>query len=930
MADETLVNRLYELLPAVYRLRDDATGGQLRALLDVIAGQLDLVEEDINQLYKDWFIETAAEWVVPYIGDLLGVKPLHAVGGDAGFSLRAYVANTLAYRRHKGTAYVLEDLARAVSGWPARSVEFFQRVQTSQNLNHPSARRTSVDLRDADLLDRLNGPFDGLAHSLDVRPTAQQTGWHAIRHLGLFAWRLKAYPLSGVSARQSTTHPFGYHFNPLGAPAPLFNQPQPDSDLAHLAEEIHVPGPLRRLAVALDLARYRQEQAAQAANLRPENSLYYGPDRSLQVTVDGAALAPLDLIAWDLSRWDRPPAGVSGLFSGDLSAFPALGATPQVDVRLGVRGPFTLDLAGPPADLEACRAALESALRAAGSESVFSRSTVLIDGARLVILPGQMGAEVQFAASPGDAATVTALKLDGGSTAAMRGALSADLHWLPGPVDANPRFTAQIGAAGPHLVTMISRPGSPAEARSLLEDALHLAGGEAEFSGARVLLLQERLLVLPGVDGARVQFRAADADRASVEYFGLADKVGLDVGLGRLAFPLDGEPAGEHAVRVNYSCGFSGDLGGGSYVRQPNPGSERSDAEHIPVKQGTATASLAAALQAWIDGGKKATVIEILDPGPYEEALSIDLPASAWLRIQAGSGVFPHLRLSGSGQIQAAEEGAALVLEGLLVEGGLELSGGLRLEARHTTLVPGQALDEQGNAVFPDRPSLSATGTQLARMRVTLDHCISGPLILPAGIEQVELLDSILHAPQSALGAAQAALAGSLDGAQPGPPASLQRVTVFGLVHARQIDLASEVIFNDTVKAERRQVGCVRFSYLPEPDSQVPAPYRCQPALALEQRATELKLSAPSALPPLERARILARVKPEFSAESYPHPAYAQLSLSCPSEIRAGGEQGGEMGAFNHLQQPMRAANLSQALPDYLPFGMDLGFIFVT
>lgn len=38
--------------------------------------------------------------------------------------MRAWVANTLAYRRRKGTALVLEQLARDVTGWPATAVEF--------------------------------------------------------------------------------------------------------------------------------------------------------------------------------------------------------------------------------------------------------------------------------------------------------------------------------------------------------------------------------------------------------------------------------------------------------------------------------------------------------------------------------------------------------------------------------------------------------------------------------------------------------------------------------------------------------------------------------------------------------------------------------------------------------------------------------------
>ena len=65
------------------------------------------------------------------------------------------------------------------------------------------------------------------------------------------------------------------------------------------------------------------------AEQRPENSRYYGPDRSLQRQPPTAQpLRPLDVIAWDLSDWDRPPAGVSGLFSGDLSSLPGPAVPP--------------------------------------------------------------------------------------------------------------------------------------------------------------------------------------------------------------------------------------------------------------------------------------------------------------------------------------------------------------------------------------------------------------------------------------------------------------------------------------------------------------------------------------------------------------------------------------------------------------------------
>ena len=40
--------------------------GPLKALLSVIAEQIAVLEEDLDQLYDDLFIETCAEWVVPY------------------------------------------------------------------------------------------------------------------------------------------------------------------------------------------------------------------------------------------------------------------------------------------------------------------------------------------------------------------------------------------------------------------------------------------------------------------------------------------------------------------------------------------------------------------------------------------------------------------------------------------------------------------------------------------------------------------------------------------------------------------------------------------------------------------------------------------------------------------------------------------------
>src|SRR5882724_12815534 len=100
--------RTYELLPAIYRIRDADQGEPLKALLSVVADQVGVLEEDLAQLYDDQFIETSAEWVIPYIGDLIGYRSLHGVAPRIS-SPRAEVANTIGYRRRKGTVVALEQ-----------------------------------------------------------------------------------------------------------------------------------------------------------------------------------------------------------------------------------------------------------------------------------------------------------------------------------------------------------------------------------------------------------------------------------------------------------------------------------------------------------------------------------------------------------------------------------------------------------------------------------------------------------------------------------------------------------------------------------------------------------------------------------------------------------------------------------------------------
>jgi hypothetical protein len=151
---------LYDLLPAIYRLRDAENNESLKSYLTVFAEQIAVIQESVEQLYDDQFIETCAEWVVPYIGDLIGYQSLHNIRSPqqrvSPLSQRAEVANTMAYRRRKGTAVVLEQLARDVTDWPARVVEFFQILATTQHMNHHRPNNHyAPDLRNWQVLEHI-------------------------------------------------------------------------------------------------------------------------------------------------------------------------------------------------------------------------------------------------------------------------------------------------------------------------------------------------------------------------------------------------------------------------------------------------------------------------------------------------------------------------------------------------------------------------------------------------------------------------------------------------------------------------------------------------------------------------------------------------------------------------------------------------------
>lgn len=347
--DPARIDRLYALLPAIQRQRDADQGYPLKALLRVIAEQVNLVEDDITRLYDNWFIETAEDWVVPYIGDLVGYRPVAEAGlpPDSPASEhprvlvpRREIANLIRYRRRKGTLSVLELLAHDVAGWPARAVEFYKRLGWTQNIDHLHLNRHRLaDLRDMDALDRLDGPFDSMTHTVDMRriQSRRTRGRYNIPSVGVFVWRLKSYPVTDTPAYcVEEAGPHCFTFSVLGQDAPLFVRPQPETDPTQIAGELNLPVRIRRLAF---------EQ-------HPDD--YYGVDRSFAIWAEGWAGSRSDqpvpssqLVAADLSDWTYEPAPRTVAVDPVLGriAFPP-GQLPKKGVRVSYHYGFSADMGG--------------------------------------------------------------------------------------------------------------------------------------------------------------------------------------------------------------------------------------------------------------------------------------------------------------------------------------------------------------------------------------------------------------------------------------------------------------------------------------------------------------------------------------------------------------------------------------------------------
>ena len=386
--------RLWALLPAVYRTDDsDPSGapGPLQELLNRVGAQVAVVRRSLDRLWADQSIETCDDWVIPYIGDLLGTN---LVNGLDAPRQRSDVAKTIHYRRGKGTLAILEELARGVTGWDAHLVEGFRRLARTRHGLDPMVGGAAFPGADGaelaglltaeDLISALTrtpagglaglrsahgaalagSPFDEFFHTTDLRAGLGAIGHFGIPKLLVFLWRLTSFAIGDPTGTGDILTspgtpvavagcPNQFVFDPTGREIPLFLPPPPPiaedfADSWTPAFEWQVPGPITASLQQALTATGSTAPPAPPYPSPPPNLTPASPPASTLATLAGFAYAVrgahLDRVWPELGRFavhpsSPPPSAVQLTvayyygFSADLGAGPydrlLLGDTPS-------------------------------------------------------------------------------------------------------------------------------------------------------------------------------------------------------------------------------------------------------------------------------------------------------------------------------------------------------------------------------------------------------------------------------------------------------------------------------------------------------------------------------------------------------------------------------------------------------------------------
>jgi hypothetical protein len=873
--------RILGLLPAVYSVSDarsDTHPGYLQSLLTVIAEQLQIVDADLDQLYDDLFIETCDGWVVPYLGDLVAVVPAAATDSNTVLT-RGAVADAIALRRRKGTVAVLEQLARDVTGWPAVAVEMFKHTSVTQHLSHlVPTRGATVDLRAALPLERIDGAFDSAAHTLEARRIGSARGRYDVQNVAIFVWR--DIVLTHTNVEASSVDDKRWRFSPIGTDGQLAIQPVSEIGLTHHATPINVPGQLTRRTFAASLDDF------------------YGVGLSVAVSRADGVVDLADVVVCDLSDASATGAGwsnVSRLSVNQLAIDPelgrlAFGAAQDVPPLVSFVTTAPSDTGGSETSGRPLPPNKEQPIpvRSDGFGGVASSIA-----AGLAAAGGLGTVEVQDSRTYRGDSTVTVPPRGHLRVVSADGAMP--IVWL------DDQWVVTVGEEGSVSLVGLTVAGGPLVVRGR-PDGVEISnctfvpgqrlGADAQADppvGPSVILdidsdWQTTVSIDHSITGPL--FVPADGTTLSI-----VDSIidGVDDGLGRTA-----------------STGASACIT--PVLRGPNP------LGPLALPPGSTTLALILGTDEPLvvdigalppDAQTAATLLDAALAGSGARALSADdrvilvgdgRPLS--VTSEPGSSLADALGLSSQQAQVPGVRGGTVDLSRATAGGSIAVAVGNG--SARVADVPPLAANLSGIAAAV-QGALRAVGPDLATVAVGVldDELVVVPgddapiTVATTPTDPVTAGALALVSPRPAIAADPAAT--------PGATLTLTRSTVFGDIRVIAVDQISDSIITGTLLCERRQIGCIEYSWV-SPASVTPRRHQCQPA----SKDT----------PP-----------PSFVSHHFATPGYARLRRPGATAVIRGASNGFEMGALALLQQTQRDDNLRRAIAEFLRFGLEAGVL---
>lgn len=486
---------LYQLLPAYLRRRDLDVGLPLRALMQILEGEYRAVADNIARLDDEWFIATCDEWAVPYIGEAIGVSHLEETRDEA-YSQRGFVANTIAYRRSKGTVATLARAVHDATGWGVFPVQFFRLLGLNQSVRHLRLDQGRlVDVRDFEALEQLERPWTTTARTVSVtgRPASDQLPLEGgpgalprpahfnIPVVGLFLFRLLAYPVQGRDAHRLTDTRFTFH--PLGLDVPLYELPRTEPNLLETPSSLSVPRPLTREHLSRWLDRLCRGEADPPLPL----SVALRRDHDVTVPLRLEHLVVADLQSWGARFTDQQLAAIDPELGRLELRRDLVEREPGVGLEVGYAYGFSGDMGGGPYER--------------------SRQWRSSDEGSFVALVGRELREPGQHQYPTLEAALQAWAFDGRDgivvfTDSHTYALPPDRRWAVAlPQGRKLTLVTDVGATPVLVGDLVARgevplAGQPSKPATLTLDGL-LLDGTLDVHGAVHLLLRDSTLVPP-------------------------------------------------------------------------------------------------------------------------------------------------------------------------------------------------------------------------------------------------------------------------------------------------------------------------------------------------------------------------------------------------------------------------------------------------